>query len=146
MIGLGLGKLVARLDNGDRIVMEDVKDMTFVSGITKLVYIVLFNLFKSYNVEDNDGSDFIEIIKNMALFMSQPEKSEVLITNELENVKNRIKSAQKKYMEDYGFKIPDSELLRSVNILLITPDIINTEIIIDFEIINEEGTKCYVTT
>lgn len=146
MIGIGLGRVEARLEGGQQIVMDDVKDIQFVTGITKLVYVVLFNFFSPYDEETNSGSDFSNMVANLIMVIGKPEYSMGKIGYEIENIKNRIKYSQNEYMNEYKVKIPDSELLRDIEVLRITPDETKQLVNIDFKIVNEEGKNCYVTT
>lgn len=139
MFGLALGKVQVNSPTSQSIIMNSVRDIAFTTGITKLAYVVIFNLISSYNPDYQIGSAFGELVKNLVLLVGQPVESTLKITDELEGVKNRIRFAQSK-----NTNIPSDERLKKINILNITIDDANQSVIVDMEIINELDEIAYV--
>lgn len=141
MIGLALGKVIIIDANNQKIEIKNVTDIRLAQGSTKLAYIVAFNLLSEYNPEFGTGSNFLQLMRDLIVLVGQPEQSSLAISEELDNVRNRIIYHQKNSV-NYNL-IPANERLSDLNILSINIDDENREIESKIEIIDEAGNLCY---
>lgn len=142
MFGLALGTVELVVPGQYKVIIKSVKDIAFTIGITKLVYVVLYNLLSEYRSEFQTGSEFGNHIQNIVQLVTNPQEASMRIADELENVKNRIVNHQKK--ANTNNQIPKNELLREIRVLNITINEELQSVDIDIEVINELGEKGFI--
>lgn len=138
-IGLSLGVLQQTSQAKYKIVISNLSDIQYCSGLTHLTYKVIFNLLKKYDPETLSGSKMTDLI-GKANFNSQDLTSiQAEMAEDILDLENRMKFID----QSYGTLSRDTMLGR-IELLAVTLDKVANGVIISIKVINIEGLTAFV--
>jgi hypothetical protein len=136
--------ILGRLELGNApgkysIVVDDLNDVQFASGITALAYIIVYNILSSYNPITRRGSRIPGLIGTASINRVNASELQLQFTEEFLDLENRIKASQVNEGD-----IPTDQLLGRIELLGVSVDIAGATVNIEIRIENSAGDVVFV--